>query len=144
MPIGRGLRLRVNGLRTRQGLEDVLALSAVPRCFDYLMVPKVEHPEDLVMLHRLAAGRFRRTGGADRIADRRRTGLCDRRLPQAGAPRLRALMLGGADLSHELGARFDWGGLLHARGRLVNAARAAGLQAWDVPHLDSRMPTACG
>jgi citrate lyase beta subunit len=45
-------------------------------------------------------------------------------------------MLGGADLAAELGALFGWDGLLYARGRLVNAAKAAGLQAWDVPHID--------
>jgi citrate lyase subunit beta/citryl-CoA lyase len=45
-------------------------------------------------------------------------------------------MLGGADLSAELGAAFDAHGLAWARGRLVNAAKAAGRQAWDVPHVD--------
>ncbi len=49
-------------------------------------------------------------------------------------------MLGGADLAAELGAQFGWEGLLHARGRLVNAAKAAGLQAWDVPHIDLKRP----
>jgi citrate lyase beta subunit len=47
-----------------------------------------------------------------------------------------ALMLGGADLSMELGARFDWDALYGARSRLVNAARSCGLQAWDVPFID--------
>ena len=50
--------------------------------------------------------------------------------------KLGALMLGGADLSAELDAQFNWEGLLSARGRLVNAAKSAGLQAWDVPNVD--------
>jgi citrate lyase subunit beta/citryl-CoA lyase/(S)-citramalyl-CoA lyase len=45
-------------------------------------------------------------------------------------------MLGGADLAAELGAQFQWEALMSARGRLVNAARAAGIQAWDVPHVN--------
>ena len=49
-------------------------------------------------------------------------------------------MLGGADLAVDLGAEFGWDGLLSARGRLVNAARAFGLQAWDVPHIDLARP----
>ena len=53
-------------------------------------------------------------------------------------------MLGGADLAAELGAQFGWEGLLHARGRLVNAAKAAGLQAWDVPHIDLKRPEDLG
>ena len=47
-------------------------------------------------------------------------------------------MLGGADLSAELHSAFDWDGLLHSRARLVNAARAGGVEAWDVPHIDLR------
>ena len=50
--------------------------------------------------------------------------------------KLGALMLGGADLSAELDAQFNWEGLLSARGRLVNAAKSTGLQAWDVPNVD--------
>ena len=49
-----------------------------------------------------------------------------------------------ADLAAELGAQFGWDGLLHARGRLVNAAKAAGLQAWDVPHIDLKRPDDLG
>ena len=45
-------------------------------------------------------------------------------------------VLGGADLSAELDAQFNWDGLLSARGRLVNAAKSAGVQAWDVPNVD--------
>jgi citrate lyase beta subunit len=65
------------------------------------------------------------------------------RIAQSGG-KLAALMLGGADLAAELGAQFGWDGLLHARGRLVNAAKAAGLQAWDVPHIDLKQPEDLG
>jgi citrate lyase beta subunit len=128
--------LRVNGVRTREGLDDVLALAGQSARVDYLVVPKVEHPEDLVLLHAWLPDAFEALCAlvesplgverAHEIAAAVRT----------GAPKLRVLMLGGVDLSRELGARCDWNGLLHARGRLVNAAKAAGLQAWDVPYLD--------
>jgi len=53
---------------------------------------------------------------------------------------LAALMLGGADLSAELGAQFGWDALLYARARILHAARAADLLAWDVPHIDLKDP----
>jgi len=130
------LGLRINGLRTPESLEDVLALARCPVVFDYLLVPKVEHPQDLALFDGWLPASFKSLVAliesplgieqAHLIAAARRNEM----------PRLAALMLGGADLSHELGARFDWNGLLFARGRLVNAAKAAGLQAWDVPHVD--------
>jgi len=112
------------------------ALAASKARPDFLLLPKVEHPDDLGLVHAWAADHF------DALAVLIETPLGIERAAaiaataRAEAPRLAALMLGGADLSVELGCAFGWDGLLSARGRLVNAARSAGLQAWDVPHLD--------
>lgn len=127
-----GIALRINGLRTLEGLRDVLALAETRVRLDWLLLPKVEAAADLQSLQgwlgadatRLCA-LLETPRGIDNAAD----------IAAAGGA-LQALMLGGADLSAELGCDFGWEGLLHARGRLVNAARAAGLQAWDVPHID--------
>lgn len=133
---GTRLALRLNGLRTAEGLADMAALAASKARPDFLLLPKVEHPDDLGLVHAWAADRF------DALAVLIETPLGIERAAaiaaaaRAEAPRLAALMLGGADLSVELGCGFGWDGLLSARGRLVNAARSAGLQAWDVPHLD--------
>ena len=112
-------------------LRDLLALAESGIALDALLVPKVESAADLHCLgawlgdRAPAVGRPPRTPSAIEQAGR---------IAGAGSPTA-ALMLGGADLSAEIGANFDWTGLLHARGRLVNAAKAAGLQAWDVPHI---------
>ncbi len=133
---GTRLALRLNGLRAAEGLADMAALAASKARPDFLLLPKVEHPDDLGLVHAWAADRF------DALAVLIETPLGIERAAaiaataRAEAPRLAALMLGGADLSVELGCAFGWDGLLSARGRLVNAARSAGLQAWDVPHLD--------
>ncbi len=132
---GARLAIRYNGLRTREGLADMAALLASQAHVDYLILPKVEHGADLGLVHAWAADRF------DALVALIETPLGIERAAAIaasvhdGAPKLAALMLGGADLSVELGAEFAWDGLLSARGRLVNAARSAGLQAWDVPHL---------
>jgi citrate lyase beta subunit len=134
---GTRLALRLNGLRTAEGLADMAALAASKARLDFLLLPKVEHADDLGLVHAWAADRFDALAvlietplGIERAAAIAASARAD------GAPRLAALMLGGADLSVELGCAFGWDGLLSARGRLVNAARSAGLQAWDVPHLD--------
>jgi citrate lyase beta subunit len=133
---GAALALRLNGLRTPEGLADMAALVASTARLDYLLLPKVEQADDAGLVHAWASERF------DALAVLIETPLGIERASaiaaaaRAEAPRLAALMLGGADLSVELGCAFSWDGLLSARGRLVNAARSAGLQAWDVPHLD--------
>ena len=130
------IAIRLNGLRTREGLADLAALAASGASVDYLLLPKVEHADDLGLVHAWAGNSFdglvaliETPAGIERAAAIAATVRGD-------APKLKALMLGGADLSVELGSAFDWNGLLHARGRLVNAARSARLDAWDVPHLD--------
>ena len=135
-PRATALAVRLNALRTLEGLADLTALVASGARLDVLLLPKVEEPGDLGLVHAWAGDQF------DSLVALIETPLgIERAALLAGrvrddSPKLAALMLGGADLVVELGAAFDWSGLLHARGRLVNAARSAGLQAWDVPHLD--------
>jgi citrate lyase subunit beta/citryl-CoA lyase/(S)-citramalyl-CoA lyase len=133
---GPRLAVRINASKTLAGLRDVMAIAEAGVHMDVLLLPKAESSAELEAIHAwlpqaftelvalvetpLGVERANEIAGAARHA----------------APRLSALMLGGADLSMELGARFDWDGLLSARGRLVNAARAWGLQAWDVPCID--------
>ncbi len=130
------IAVRINGLRTLEGLRDVLALSESQVRLDWLLVPKVEDAADLQALHAWAGARYERLTALIETPRGVENALS---IAQAGG-KLAALMLGGADLAAELDAQFGWDGLLHARGRLVNAAKAAGLQAWDVPHIDLARP----
>jgi citrate lyase beta subunit len=127
--------LRINGLRTEQGLRDLLAVVDSGLQVDWLLLPKVEDAADIHCVQAWVGGQIGAEGGIVALIE---TPLGIERAPdiaRAGG-QLAALMLGGADLSAELGAQFNWDGLLWARGRLVNAARAGGVQAWDVPHVD--------
>ncbi len=128
--------LRINPLRSRAGFQDIAALIDSKVQVDWLLLPKVEDAGDIQCLQAWAGNQF----GA--VAALLETPRGIEQLPniaRAGG-KLQALMLGGADLAAELGAQFAWDGLLHARGRLVNTARAHGLQAWDVPHVDLASP----
>ena len=129
---GPRIALRLNGLRTADGLRDVVALVDAGVQLDWLLLPKVEDPADVLCV----AGWAGVQSGAISALIETPLGIENARAIAGAGGKLGALMLGGADLSAELGAQFGWDGLLSARGRLVNAARAAGLQAWDVPHVD--------
>lgn len=122
--------LRVNGVRTLEGLRDLVALADTGVQLDVLLLPKTEACADIQLLQATVGAQV----GA--IVALIETPLGIERAAEISRAPLLALMLGGADLSAELDASFDQHGLLHARGRLVNAAKAAGLQAWDVPHIN--------
>jgi len=132
---GPALAIRINGLSTLEGLRDIQALAGSGADIDVLLLPKVESPQELQWVHRWLPTEFRalvvliETPLGIEQAHTIGSAVRD------GAPRLTALMLGGADLSMELGARFEWDSLAGARARLVNAAKACALQAWDVPFI---------
>lgn len=129
---GCGVALRLNGLRTLEGIRDVLALVDSGVQVDWLLLPKTEHATDVQAIEAWCGAQ---AGAITALVE---TPLGIENLASIGRAggKLGALMLGGADLSAELDAQFNWEGLLSARGRLVNAAKASGLQAWDVPNVD--------
>ena len=129
---GPGVAVRVNSLRTLDGPRDVLAFVASGAHVDWLLLPKAEHASDVQTIEAWCGAQV----GAITALVETPIGIENlASLARAGG-KLGALMLGGADLSAELDAQFNWDGLLSARGRLVNAAKSTGLQAWDVPNVD--------
>ncbi len=130
-PGGARRALRVNALPTLEGLRDLLALAESTVSVDVLILPKTESADELRTVEAWVGARV---GAIVALVETAR-GIEQAAAIAAAGGRLAALMLGGADLSAELGAQLDWEGLRHARGRLVNAARSGGLQAWDVPFL---------
>lgn len=130
------LAVRLNNLRTQEGLKDVLALIASGATLDFLVLPKVEFAQDITLIHAWAPQAFKALAVLIETPLGIENAPAMARSVREGGGKLAALMLGGADLSVELGCSFGWDGLLHARGALVNAARTSGLQVWDVPHLD--------
>ena len=124
--------LRVNGLRTLDGIRDVLAFVESGVKVDWLLLPKTENATDIQTLEAWCGAQV----GAFAALVETPLGIENLAAIGRAGGKLGALMLGGADLSAELDAQFNWDGLLSARGRLVNAAKAASLQAWDVPNVD--------
>jgi citrate lyase beta subunit len=124
--------LRPCSLRTPHGLRDALALVETGTAPDFLVVPKVESPEELAILAAVLDGPCERTRFLALVETARGLAAADR---IAAHPRVAALVLGGADLAAGLGAELAWEPLLWARSRLVQAAASAGVAVIDVPHL---------
>ena len=136
--------VRVNAIGSPWCHLDVAALAASGRAALTAVVPKVEHPHDLAFADRLLEG-------AEAAAGRRQpvrllalietaAGLSAAAEIARTSARLDGLILGYADLAASLGrpgggAPHDW---RFAQDALLVAARAAGIQAIDGPHLTVR------
>jgi citrate lyase subunit beta / citryl-CoA lyase len=133
--------VRVNGVTTPWFEEDLRAVAGAGGRLDCVVVPKaesaagLERVADLLARAEREAGRERPIGIQALIESA--LGLRDVDEIAASSPRLESLILGPADLSVSLGfpspdagERWDF-----ARGALLVAARAAGIQAIDGPHL---------
>lgn len=122
------LAIRMNGVATRAGLEDLLALDDAPARPACVFVPMVESADEL----RVVAGVL----GAHALVPLIETPRGLRRaLDIARAPGVAAVMFGGGDLSAALGVELAWEPLAAARASFVAACAEAGVPAIDVPHV---------
>jgi citrate lyase subunit beta/citryl-CoA lyase len=137
------IAVRVNAPGTPWAHEDLAAIGGAAVRPRSVVVPKVESAGDLAFVDRLLDG-VERTAGHDeplRVQALIETAAGLRAVDEiaASSPRLEALILGYADLGASLGrspagaANLDrW---LAVQDAVLAAARAAGLQAIDGPHL---------
>lgn len=134
--------VRVNGLRTPDGIADLAAVLALGPVPGVLLLPKVEHAEEIAILDALLTAAGSPLALLPLIENAR--GVANAAAIAAASPRILALFLGGVDLAAELGVAPEGPGLATARGLVVLAARGAGVGAIDVPHLDVRNAEAAG
>ncbi len=136
--------VRVNAIGSPWCNLDLAALAGSEREELTAVLPKVEHPHDLAFADRLLAGAEAAAGRTAPIGlvalIETAAGLSAAAEIARASERLEGLVLGYADLAASLGrpaagAPEDW---LHAQESVLVAARAAGLQAIDGPHLSTR------
>lgn len=126
--------LRINSLRTTDGLRDVLALAYGAIRPDALLVPKVDCAHDLLILEDMLG---KQAADIDFLVTiETAAGLAAVEQIATATPRVRALVFGAADFAADLGISMDWEPLLYARSRIVTAAAAAGIPAIDAPTFD--------
>lgn len=126
--------IRINALRTPDGLADVLAILDAAHAPTGLMLPKVKHPEEVAMLDELLG-----SVGSDlrlQVIIETNTGLQSCHEIAKASSRVDALLFGGVDMAAELRVEPTWEALLYARNRCVHAAAGAEIDLIDVPFLD--------
>ena len=126
--------VRVNCLRSVDGLADLRAIIESPHPPPALMLPKVKSPAEVHVHEELieqAAAPIRlhviieTNEGLDSCVEIARS-----------SPFVDSLLFGGVDMAAELRVEPTWNALLHARSRVVHAAASAGVDVIDVPFLD--------
>lgn len=132
--------VRINTLSGPDGLRDLIAIARYRVKPDLVLIPMAESPRDI----EIAAGALAADCPETEFLAVVETPLGIEHAPAIAAAghRLRGLVFGSADYAFAVGARLSWEALAHARGRVVNSARAAGWRRWT--HRSSRSPTSSG
>ncbi len=132
---GANVHVRINGVATEFSEDDLNALGPSLSRLVGILVPMVESADEIRHVaarldaleaeHGVDAGTIRLIAIAETAK-----GVLAAADIAASSPRLRTLLLGPADLSHDLGVELTADGyeLFHVRSQLVLAARAAGLE----------------
>lgn len=123
--------IRINGLTTREGLADLLAIAAAPIPPALLLIPKVESPHEIIIARQILNDPA--IGFIPLIESAKGLGVAQAIAEEA---QVVMMMFGGADFASELGVALAWEPLLFARSQLVMACAAAGVPAMDVPYID--------
>lgn len=134
-PDGTERIVRINPLRTPEGVSDLAAICGRESAPPALMMTKARSPEDV----RVVADILSAAGHDDtrlhviiETADALEASYA---IAQASS-RVDSLLFGGIDMAAELRVEPTWDALVHARARAVHAAAGAGVDMIDVPFLD--------
>jgi (S)-citramalyl-CoA lyase len=125
------LAVRINSTITRFGLEDLVALLDASRAPDFILLPKIESPEQVAQI----AALFDQAGTACALVpmiESARGLAAVESIANAGA-RVAALMFGAADYASDVRAQPDALALQVARCRLAAACATARIKAIDAP-----------
>lgn len=129
---GNEIGLRLNPVSSELGQADLAALAASGVKPAFVMLPKVETPEELAVADAALAAID--TGFIVQIETPK--GLLDARQIVAASGRVQALMFGGFDYIVALRGRAGWDSFFHPRVQLATVAAEAGVGCMDVPYLD--------
>ena len=128
------LLVRVNSLRSADGLADILAVVDADKPPPGLMLPKVKSPDEICLLEEILESVAHPVRLQLIIETNEGLEACHE-IARA-SHRTDALLFGGADMAAELRVAPTWAALVHARATLVHAAAGAGIDLIDVPFLD--------
>ncbi len=127
--------LRINCVRTIEGLRDLLTLAEWSDLPDGLLVPKVGSPEEI----RWVEGIIAPVRDDIELMPLIESAEGIRRVHEIlkASPRIKIASLGSVDLATETGSDHTWETMLYARTRLVHAATEAGIDCMDTVWIDT-------
>jgi (S)-citramalyl-CoA lyase len=126
--------LRVNAMHTQWGLSDLEALVQHEVEPEFVIIPKVESPNEITLVAMLLGGCGKSTTIVAMIESARAIAGVEQIVESN--PRLSHLLFGSADLAAELKAENTWEALLYSRSRTVAGAALADLPVIDAPTFD--------
>jgi (S)-citramalyl-CoA lyase len=128
--------LRINSVKTKLGLADLMALVDSNACPDAILLPKTESAAELSLVDDVLRQSKVEARLIALIESAR--GLEALQEIANATDRTIGLMLGAADLSADLGCSLDAPNIDMARVSLVRACAIAGIGAMDSPYFDFR------
>ena len=121
------LGIRINSVRTRQGLADLVALAATGTRPPFVMIPMIEAVAEVEIVHAVLGADVALLPLIETVKGLRVAGAI------AASAGIGGVMLGGADFAGELGVAMSWDALYAARAEIVMACAAARVPSIDVP-----------
>ena len=128
------LVVRMNSIRNRFGLEDLITFLDTETPPITIMLPKVESGDEVKIIDDLFSESSKRINLQIIIETNKGLEACSE-IAQSSS-RITALFFGGVDMAADLRCSGTWDSLLYARSRLVHAAAAVNIDSLDVPFLD--------
>jgi citrate lyase beta subunit len=128
------LVVRVNCLRSIEGIADLHAIMSSSFPPPTIMLPKVSSKEDVHVVDALLSEQGLPT--RLHVIIETNDGLEAAYEIAKSSPRIDALFFGGVDMAADLRCQYSWENLVYARSRVVHAAAGAMLDVLDVPFLD--------
>jgi (S)-citramalyl-CoA lyase len=123
--------IRINGMTTRAGLADLLAIADAPAGPGLIFIPKVESAHEIVIARDVLSSEDVRfvplietVKGLQNAAE------------IAAEDNVAMMMFGGGDLSAQIGVELAWEPLLVARSQFIMACAGSGIPAIDVPYIN--------
>lgn len=125
-----GVAIRINGLKTADGLQDLLALRDAAILPQLVFIPMVESASEVEIAAAVLGDRAPGLVPLIETVKGLRAGDAI-----AASPGVAAMMFGGGDFSAELGTDLAWEPLLAARCAFVMSAASGRVPAIDVPFI---------
>jgi citrate lyase subunit beta/citryl-CoA lyase/(S)-citramalyl-CoA lyase len=134
--------VRINALRSLEGLRDLEAILSARPSGGVVFLPKVRDAGEVRLAHDLVEEAAPALSLAVLIETAE--GLANAHAILSASPRIAFALFGGVDLAADLGVQVAPEPLLYARSALVHAAARAGVDVLDVPSLAFRDAEAIG